>query len=126
MMKEIKEKELEFVARFYDRDRFDTEEAIKCFHDALRSSTPRRWWMVAAATAASIAIAFAAGYTIYLNNTDSDAPATQTEHVIHNPNVAQTHMFIYDKVPLQDVLDELSEYYGCKLKTDATGKKLTL
>lgn len=123
-MKEIKDKELEFVARFYDRDRYDSEKAITKFHDAHKESNTHRWWMTAAAAAASVAIAFAAGYTIHSYRTVNEAPA-ETEHVILYPNVAQTHVFVYDAAPLQDVLDELSSYYGCKLKTDAKGKLLT-
>lgn len=125
MMKEIKEKELGFVARFYDRDRYDTDKAIERFHAAHRERNPRRWWMTAAATAASLAIAFAAGYTIHSYRTENGTPAPELEHIVLNPDVAQTHVFVYEAAPLDDVLAELSSYYGCKLKTDARGKLLT-
>lgn len=125
MMKEIKDKELEFVARFYDHDRYDPDKAIERFHNVHRERNPRRWFITAAATAASVAIAFAAGYTIHSYRTENETPATEIEHVVLNPDVAQTHVFVYDAAPLSDVLDELSSYYGCKLKTDAKGKVLT-
>lgn len=125
MMKEINEKELEFVARFYDHDRYDTDKAIERFHNVHRERSPRRWLITATATAATVAIAFAAGYTIYTYRTENETPATEIEHVVLNPDVAQTHVFVYDAAPLSDVLDELSSYYGCKLKTDAKGKVLT-
>ena len=124
MMKEIKDKELEFVAKFYDHDRYDPEKAIAKFHDAHRETNPRRWWMTAAAAAASVAIAFAAGYTIHISRITSE-PAAEIENVVLNPDVAQTHVFVYEAAPLNDVLAELSSYYGCKLKTDAKGKVLT-
>jgi len=125
MMKELKEKELEFVARFYDRDRYDSEKAIERFHKAHKETNPRRWWMTAAAAAASVAIAFAAGYSIHMSRTSPEAPAMEIEHNSLNPDVAQTHVFVYDAAPLPDVLSELSSYYDCTLKTDAEGKLLT-
>ena len=124
MMKEINEKELEFVARFYDHDRYDTDKAIERFHNVHRERNPRRWLITAAATAASVAIAFAAGYTIHISRIAPE-PAAEIENVVLNPDVAQTHVFVYEAAPLNDVLAELSSYYGCKLKTDAKGKVLT-
>lgn len=124
MMKEINEKELEFVARFYDHDRYDTDKAIERFHNVHRERNPRRWLTTAAATAASVAIAFAAGYTIHISR-NAPEPAAEIENVVLNPDVAQTHVFVYEAAPLNDVLAELSSYYGCKIKTDAKGKLLT-
>lgn len=125
-MNEIKEKELEFVVKSYDSGRFNPEKAISKFHASHRGSQLRRWWMTAAATAASVVIAVAAGITIHhfeMVTSAKDAPHAET--LIFNPNVAATHEFIYEAAPLDEVLSELSAYYGCSLKTDAHGKVLT-
>ena len=42
-----------------------------------------------------------------------------------NPNVAETHLFVYENAPLDQVLAELSAYYGCTLTADPTDKRLT-
>ena len=42
-----------------------------------------------------------------------------------NPDVAVTHEFVYDNVPVEAVLAELSAYYHCTLTTAPTDKKLT-
>lgn len=125
-MNEIKEKELEFVAKSYDHTRFNPEKAISKFHASHRRVQLRRWWLTAAATAASVVIAVAAGLTIRHFEVVVPAKDSQpAEMLILNPNVATTHEFVYDAAPLEEVLAELSAYYGCTLKTEAQGKVLT-
>ena len=60
-MTEFNDNDLEFVARNYRPDRFDTRKALRRFHAATDSPVHRRWWMTAAAAAASIVVLFAAG-----------------------------------------------------------------
>lgn len=124
-MKEIKNEELEFVAKVYDHDKFDTEKAISRFHAGHSATSPRRWWITAAASVASVAVAFAAGYAIHLSNIASSTPETVTQQLILNPDVATTHTFVYEEANLTDVLCELSSYYGCSLKADSYNHQLT-
>ncbi|MBO4535589.1 MAG: DUF4974 domain-containing protein, partial [Bacteroidales bacterium] len=42
-----------------------------------------------------------------------------------NPDVARTHEFVYNDVPVEAVLAELSAYYHCTLSTEPTDKRLT-
>ena len=80
--------------------------------------------MTAAAAAASIVVLFAAGYGIrsWVRQRPEPAP---TERPALNPDVAVTHEFVYDNVPVEAVLAELSAYYHCTLTTAPTDKKLT-
>lgn len=124
-MNEIKEKELEFVVKSYDHKRFNPDKAISKFHASHRKAQLRRWWVTAAATAASVVIAVAAGLTIHY---EVVAPAKDSQpaqtHIL-NPDVATTHEFVYDAAPLEEVLSELSAHYGCTLSTGAHDKVLT-
>ena len=123
-MTEFNDKDLEYVARRYRSDKYDTRRAIRRFHAQTDTAVHRRWWVTAAAAAASIALVFAAGYGIRTGVRSAQEPA-QVEQPALNPNVSQTHVFVYDNAPLDQVLAELSAYYHCTLKATATDKRLT-
>ena len=123
-MTEFNENDLDFVARRYRSDKYDTRKAIRRFHATTDAPVHRRWWMTAAAAAASVVVLFAAGYGIRSWIRHEAAPAP-TESPALNPEVAQTHEFVYDNVPVEAVLAELSAYYHCTLTTAPTDKKLT-
>ncbi len=125
-MKELDDKQLEFVAGNYKPGSFDTVRAMDRFHkEHPQYGVHRRWWMAVAASVAVVAVGFAAGYAVHSSRPAQEAPAVMTEPAVLNPDVAQTHVFVYDSAPLADVLSELSAYYGCTLKTDSKGKALT-
>ena len=123
-MTEFDDKDLEFVARRYRPDKYDTRKAIRRFHARTETPIHRRWWMTAAAAAASVVLVFAAGYGIrnWIRHEAVPAPAEQP---VLNPNVAQTHEFVYENAPVEAVLAELSAYYHCTLTTAPTDKRLT-
>ena len=123
-MTEFNEKDLDFVARRYRPDKYDTRKAIRRFHTATDAPAHRRWWVTAAAAAASIVVLFAAGYGIrsWIGHEPAPAPV---ETPALNPDVAQTHEFVYNDVPVETVLAELSAYYHCTLTTAPTDKRLT-
>ena len=123
-MTAFNDKDLEYVARRYRPDKYDTRRAIRRFHAQTDTAVHRRWWMTAAAAAASIVLVFAAGYGIHTWVRNAQEPAPVEQPVL-NPNVADTHIFIYDNAPLNQVLAELSAYYHCTLKAPATDKRLT-
>lgn len=124
-MTEFNEKDLEYVTRRYRSGKYDTRAAIRRFHAQAGSTTHRRWWMTAAAAAASIVLAFAAGYGIHTWIRAAEEPAPAGQPVVLNPDVATTHVFVYNDAPLDQVLKELSAYYHCTLKAPATDKHLT-
>lgn len=123
-MTEFNDKDLEYVARRYRPDKYDTRRAIRRFHAQTDTVVHRRWWVTAAAAAASVVLVFAAGYGIrsWVRNVQGPAQAQQPAL---NPNVSQTHVFVYDNAPLDLVLAELSSYYDCTLKAPVTDKRLT-
>lgn len=124
-MTKFNDKDLAYVARRYRSGKYDTQRAIRRFHAQAGTAGRRRWWMTAAAAAASVALVFAAGYGIrtWIRAAQEPAPAGQT--VVLNPDVATTHVFVYNDAPLDQVLKELSAYYHCTLKAPATDKHLT-
>ena len=123
-MTEFNDKDLDYVARRYRPDRYDTRKAIRRFHDQTQTPARRRWWMTAAAAVASVVVLFAAGYGIRSWVRQQSEPAP-TERPALNLDVAVTHEFVYDNVPVEAVLAELSAYYHCTLTTAPTDKRLT-
>ena len=123
-MTEFNEKDLSFVALHYDKRHYDTRKAIARFHEMNIGTTHRRWWMTAAAAAASVVLVFAAGYGIRTWVRSAQAPAPVEQPAL-NPDVADTHIFIYDNAPLDQVLAELSAYYHCRLEAAPSDKCLT-
>lgn len=127
-MKESFEKKLDFVVRHYKEGLFDTRKAIERLHGSFADSRPvRKWWSVLAAAAASVAVAFAAGYGIYSSVSDSSAPeqnpaATPAQTP---PEAPAAHVFIFKDTPVAEVLKELGDYYGCTLSASPTSKHLT-
>ncbi len=123
-MMEFNDNDLAFVAGCYNPDRFDTRKALARFHETNIGTTHRRWWMTAAAAAASVVLVFAASYGIRTWVRSAHEPVPVEQPAL-NPNVADTHIFIYDNAPLDQVLAELSAYYHCTLTAPASDKRLT-
>ena len=123
-MKDWDDNDLAFVAGCYEKGRFAPGEALARFHEAQGGAVHRRWWLTAAAVAASVAVLFAAGYGIrtWIRTAQEPVPAEQPSPA---PEVAGTHTFSFDNTPVEQVLAELSAYYGCTLTTAPTDKRLT-
>lgn len=127
-MKESFEKKLDFVVRHYKEGLFDTRKAIERLHGNFADSRPvRKWWSVLAAAAASVAVAFAAGYGIYSSVSDSSAPEQKPAATPAQtpPEAPAAHVFIFKDTPVAEVLKELGDYYGCTLSASPTSKHLT-
>ena len=127
-MKESFEKKLDFVVRHYKEGLFDTRKAIERLHGSFADSRPvRKWWSVLAAAAASVAVAFAAGYGIYSSVSDSSAPEQKPAATPAQtpPEAPAAHVFIFNDTPVAEVLKELGDYYGCTLSASPTSKHLT-
>ena len=127
-MKESFEKKLDFVVRHYKEGLFDTRKAIERLHGSFADSRPvRKWWSVLAAAAASVAVAFAAGYGIYSSVSDSSTPEQKPAATPAQtpPEAPAAHVFIFKDTPVAEVLKELGDYYGCTLSASPTSKHLT-
>lgn len=135
-MKEINDDELQFVVRHYEEGALDTDRAWKRFR--LRTHAPAReggevhqfsplrndrGWLSFRRIAASVSIAFIVGASVasglwYVRQqTTADeastttTPATTIPYRYLQPQ-AESIVLKYDNAPLDDVLDELSSYYG--------------
>lgn len=125
-MQNLDDRKIDFVARHYQDGKLDTKKAIARIHSQEKASPRFRWLTTAAAVAASVVIVFAAGYGVTSTIRHSKAPAEEeVVQTVLNPDVATTHVFVYDEAPLADVLSELSDYFHCTLKADPTRKCLT-
>lgn len=129
-MNELNDKKLNFVLKFYREGAFNPKKAIAQFHTSEDEPHTNRYgyrWAVTFATAfASIVIVFAAGFSItkaviHHNRQQETVPAP----VVLNPDVATTHTFVYEDTPLPDVINELSDYFGCTISCPPTRKHLT-
>ena len=127
-MQDHADNKLEFVLKHYREGKFDTKKAVSEFHAATdgQAAPSRRWALTFATAFASVAIVFAAGFgitkTISIHHKQQENIEMQPAL---NPDVATTHVFVYENAPLSDVLGELSDYFGCTVKCSQTRKHLT-
>ena len=136
-MKESFDKNVDFVTRHYRDGLFDTEKALGSLHARIGVGAgqpvrpSRKLWSTVAAAAASVAVAFAAGYGIYSVASDSSAPAAPVAPAAPSapaeaPGEAPSaHVFVFENTPVEDVLKEIGDYYGCTLSTAPTRRRLT-
>lgn len=124
-MKNSFKERLEFVAGNYEEGKYDADKALNALHTSIEQSKPRRkWWTVVVSATASAALAFAAGFGV-VSIVRNAEPAQSIEVSVQPEQAAEAHQFVFDNTPVADVLRELSDYYGCKLTTTATRKRLT-
>ncbi len=139
-MKESFDKNVDFVTRHYRDGLFDTEKALGSLHARIGAGAgkpvrpSRKLWSTVAAAAASVAVAFAAGYGIYSVASDSsalDAPAAPVAPAAPSapaeaPGEAPSaHVFVFENTPVEVVLKEIGDYYGCTLSAAPTRRRLT-
>lgn len=121
-MTDFNDNDLAFVVRRYRPDKYDTRKAIGRFHEQTATPVHRRWWMTAAAAAASIALVFAAGYGIHSWIRSESNPSVQAQPTTQQ---APSQFFVFEEAPVDQVLQELSGYYHCTLTAPPTEKRLT-
>lgn len=124
LMKEINEKELEFVAKHYKEGALNTEHAWRVFADKVgRRRNAFARIAVAASVTLVVCIAMAGGYWYYGNVQKQEskvvAPATNYRIVRKSPKGI---ILKYENEPVGNVLAELSSYYGKKVTTDEAGR----
>lgn len=123
-MKEIKDKRMEFVLRYYQTSKLDTQKAIQ---KVMPAKTVPLWrkWAVAASLAAII---FGGAYAALTTQGNAEGKQEGTELLPQNqqtPSAKTTRHFHFDNTPLPEVLKELGSYYGVTLTADKTDKRLT-
>lgn len=136
-MKESFDKNVDFVTRHYRDGLFDTEKALGSLHARIGAGAgkpvrpSRKLWSTVAAAAASVAVAFAAGYGIYSVASDSSAPdapvapAAPSAPADTPKEAPSAHVFVFENTPVEVVLKEIGDYYGCTLSTAPTRRHLT-
>lgn len=121
-MKEINEDELQFVARHYEEKALDTDRAWKRFRMLTGQNTHR----INASTrriAASVSIALIVGASLACGvwyarhwNASPTTPEVQTTTANmpfrYLQPAGDSIILKYDNAPIEDVLSELSAYYG--------------
>lgn len=122
-MQSNQDKRIDFVVKHYKEDAFDAGKAIRRFHHGQQHVTARRWWAAAAAVFAAFVL-FAGGYTVY-NITQQESSATDHPVEQIEASTAAGHTFVFDNTPLNEVLKQMSDYYGCTLTTSDPDKRLS-
>ena len=118
-----KDQELRFVAHHYRKGLFSPEKALKKMRQPAQRIPLRRWLSVAASVLCLMVFALMLTWQAF-NPTapaNSETPAATDEQAVVLPAVG----FHFDDVPLTEVLDQLGDYYGVKLKATDTEKHLT-
>jgi ferric-dicitrate binding protein FerR (iron transport regulator) len=121
-MTEFNDNDLAFVVRRYRPDKYDTRKALGRFHEQTATPVYRRWWLTAAAAAASIVLVFAAGYGIHSWIRSEANPSAQEQPALQQ---APSQFFVFEEAPVDQVLQQLSDYYHCTLTAPPTEKRLT-
>lgn len=118
-----KDQELRFVAHHYRKGLFSPEKALKKMKQPAQRIPLRRWLSVAASVLCLMVFALMLTWQAF-NPTapaKSPSPTATDEQAV----VLPADGFHFDDVPLTEVLDQLGDYYGVKLKATDTDKHLT-
>lgn len=127
-MKNINEKELQFVAKHYKQNSLDADSAWKSFvkRTGYKSTDKYRRIAVAASVCVVFGIAIAGG--IWYANTIETTP---TVTVPASPEYrfikkhGKTVILKYDNEPIGNVLKELSAYYGKQISTSDSTRRIS-
>lgn len=139
-MKEINEDELQFVVHHYEEGALDTDRALQRLRqhapvsagesggEAPHSTGTRRLSMPIRRIAASVSIAFIVGASVacgfwYARQQTISSPQSPDYSLLPSPSSlkkpyrylqpkAESIVLKYDNAPIDDVLSELSSYYG--------------
>lgn len=127
-MKDFEEKELTFVAKYYQEGRMDVDKAWKCFS----RRTKRRSRMiyhriaVAAVVLLLVNIAVAALWLGHKGHFTSSAVPEVSPQIVEAESPKDTmRVFHYNHTPIRQVLTELSETYGVELEANDTTQCVT-
>lgn len=115
--------ELRFVAHHYRKGLFSPDNAMKKIKTPARHIPMRRWLSVAASLLCLVVFAAVITWQALKPETPatSTSPAATDGQVVVQPAAG----FHFDDVPLTEVLDQLGDYYGVKLKATDSDKHLT-
>lgn len=122
-MKEIKDKSLEFVLRYYQTNKFDTQEALRKVMPAKTVPLWRKWAVAASLGAVIFGGAYAAFTT--LGDAGSHEVIQLQPQAPQEPSASPARHFRFDNTPLPQVFQELGDYYGVTLTTSDMDRRLT-
>jgi hypothetical protein len=131
-MKDINENELKQVAKHYKEGKMDLNSKWKVLEAYIKSKRKdstrifRKPFCIAASLLliAVIAMAFVAVRSFKFNHHDNDE---KTDDLIYNDSIPKheedsTKVFTFDNEAIEDVLYDLSQYYGKEFTTNDSGK----
>ncbi len=129
-MKDINEKELQFVADRYEPDALDVEKALRRFQERAGIAPARSWRHIVAVVSMVMLVGGALACGLWYSQrqraevlTESVAPAPR--YRILKAQGEQSVLLQYDNEPIGNVLRELSAYYGKRLSTKESHRRIT-
>lgn len=127
-MKNINEKELQFVAKHYKQNSLDADSAWKRFvkRTGYKSTDKYRRIAVAASVCVVFGIAIAGGiwYANTIETTPSVTVPVSPEYRFIKKH-GKTVILKYDNEPIGNVLKELSAYYGKQISTSDSTRRIS-
>lgn len=127
-MKNINEKELQFVAKHYKQNSLDADSAWKRFvkRTGYKSTDKYRRIAVAASVCVVFGIAIAGGIW-YANTIETTPPVTVPASPEYSfiKKHGKTVILKYDNEPIGNVLKELSAYYGKQISTSDSTRRIS-
>lgn len=120
---EEKDSRLDFVLRYYQEGKLNTQEAIRRIAPRRERRSVRRWVAVAASLAALAVIAATLTIGPLSGSKAPSAENSQPAATLQQP--PRPASFHFDDTPLPEVLQTMGDFYGVRLEADDSTKRLT-
>lgn len=119
-MKNVHEDELQFVAKHYKEGRLNKEAAWEKLQQRVGKRRHTEWRRYAVAASVVLVAGMAISGVAWVYNQGNSVSAIE-EPVLKSQSDS-TKVFYYDKMPVNNVLKDLSSYYGVTLVASDTTK----
>lgn len=119
-MKNVHEDELQFVAKHYKEGRLNKEAAWEKLQQRVGKRRHIEWRRYAVAASVVLVAGMAIGGVAWVYNQGNSVSAI--EEPVLKSQLDSTKVFYYDKMPVNNVLKDLSSYYGVTLVASDTTK----
>lgn len=127
-MKNINEKELQFVAKHYKQNSLDADSAWKRFVKRTGYKSTDKYRRIAVAASVCVVFSIAIAGSIWYANTIETTPSV-TVPVSPEYRFIKKHgktvILKYDNEPIGNVLKELSAYYGKQISTSDSTRRIS-
>lgn len=119
-MKHVNEDELQFVAKHYKEGRLNKEAAWEKIQQRISKRRHFEWRRYAVAASVMLVAGMAIGGVAWMYK--HGMSVSGIEELVQKSQADSTKVFYYDKMPVNNVLKDLSSYYGVTLVTSDTTK----